>query len=156
MSGFDAAGLRPRFQASIAIAIALIGGCVLFAGVVFVLSSGAANETPDQDFSVFRLAAVIAGVMGLSASFFLKALMLRRPDTPPVQLPRLDELGARLQTATLVSCAAVEGAVMFGLIVAFLSRQPQDLFTPLVLGVIGFGAHFPRWGDWERWVKERQ
>ena len=54
----------------------------------------------------------------------------------------------------IVSFALVEGAVMFGLIVGFLSRNPKDLIVPAVIGMVGFGAHFPKWEEWQRWARE--
>lgn len=143
--------LQKQYRTAVIVAAALIQGCVIFGGIVYYLIvNGKAPAVEDIGF--LRGLAVIGGIGGLLASFQWKKFQLEPAagaERPVGIAPQ------RIMTTMLVSMALVEGAVMFGIVVALLSRNLSDLAVPFLIAAIGFSAHFPRYHDWERWSMNR-
>ncbi len=153
MNQIDPQQLRQAHRSAVIIAAALVNGCVLFGAMIFFLAQKSVAAA--GDYGLIRVLAIGMGGGALLGSFASKKIALQRRETGSSQKKDTVALAVRLTTSMLVALAMVEGAVLFGLTVAFLSRNPADLIVPAVIGVIGFAAHFPRYDHWENWAREQ-
>ena len=153
----DRAQITQVYQRAVIVAAAMIVGCVMiFAVAYYFIVHGSQPSQLSVDVSLFRFVVIAVSISALMAAAFLKRQVLR----PPVGLSanaqnnRVDP-ASRMLTATIVAFTMCEGAVLFGIVIAFATKNINDLLPPLVTGLIGFNAHFPRYADWERWHREQ-
>lgn len=151
----DKEQLRSQHKQMTTITLALLNGCVLLVGTLFWMAK-TSQTAASSDVSIFLPLAIILSVAALAGSFIIKNVLLQRPAADFTARPADGvSLGKRLTMTNLVSLAMVEGAVLFGTVLAFLSRDPAYFVVPLVTGLVGFILHFPRYQEWEAWA-ERQ
>lgn len=137
------------YRQTVLIALIIINGCVLFAGVIFFLISK--GPSSGSDVSLVRQITIILGLGCLWASFFVKERILRNNNDLTA-----DQAVAKLKNAAIIAMALCEGAVFFGIVIAFMSQDLSDLLFPLIVGVIGFSSHFPRSSQWESYLQKNK
>ena len=107
------------------------------------------------EIDLFRQVAWVLGVCSLTLSFVVKQRILSSGQIiSGDREQKLKQQVAKLTTCTIITFALCDGAVLFGFIVAFLSKNIQDMYFPLGLGVVGFGAHFPRQDEWKKYIEQ--
>jgi hypothetical protein len=119
---------------------------VLIYGVLGVIG---VQEPTDASFeSAFSNPVVIglhvAGLGAFFMAFVMSSLLLRRPSMSPPMAPiNRDIVPPRTRIALIVRWTLMEASAIFGLLAAFLARDPR-LFVPLgALAVIGILASYP-------------
>lgn len=144
---------RRRLQILVA---ALIAGVVTFAAVAIVVApvGNAANLMP------IRVAGFAMMGASIVAALFMRRAMLAG-STPagnpyathdPGDHEEDAELVRRYVTATIVGCALLEGAALFGAVIYLISADPMSLLIvglPLLTMAIAF---FPTDGRWRRFT----
>jgi len=152
----DSDKIRKVYQNAMTIAMALMGGCVMLGGIVYVLITQPLTEpTHTVNAGFLQQMAFLLSVTVLIGSFLVKKKILKKQTGSMVSVDKSIEISlAPLLTATIVTFALCEGAVLLGIVVSFLTREPNDLLLPLMTGIVGFTAHFPRYEQWERWIRE--
>lgn len=150
--------LRKSYQQAVLIAFGIISGSIFFGAVIyFLIANSPQNSQTSQWGILLRRIVLPINVLQLLASFYLKGKFLQKTESPvpTVALKGMTASISRLKTAMLVSMGICDGAVFFGIITAFFSGNPNDLLLPLIIGLIGVSAHFPRYSQWESWVNEQ-
>lgn len=111
------------------------------------------NFAPFEGFSrfpqweVLRYALVGLAVADAILIRILKArLLAARPAAAPP--------GVRLQTASIVTFALCEAVGLFGFVLFLIAGSALDFYFFLVLSLLLFGIHFPRWDQWEEWARQ--
>jgi len=67
-------------------------------------------------------------------------------DAPPIQ---------RLLVSSVVGYALSEVPAIFGLVLFLLGGDASDFYLFLLISLFFFSNHFPRFSQWEEWVKTR-
>jgi F0F1-type ATP synthase membrane subunit c/vacuolar-type H+-ATPase subunit K len=139
--------LKEKYQRTLPIAYSLIGGCFMFIVVSLFMGVHPDDIKAVNQVGMFRFMDWMFGFTGLAASFVIKNVFLKVSE-----FNNENAAIERLVTSFFVSFALCEGPVLFGLIVFYLSKNPIDLVLPVLIGAIGFTAHFPRYDQWENWL----
>ena len=149
----DSKILKSFHQRAVIMTVALLNGCVMFGLVTYYFTTQ--KQEAAQNVELLRMISWGVGALLIVASFALKPFVIHSLFPQGTRELESMLIGSRLLTATLIILAVVEGPVLLGLVVTFLSRNPQDLIFPAVMIVLGFGGHFPRYSDWENWARGR-
>jgi len=145
--------LRKQHKQAMIIAGAMIQGCVLTGAVFFFIVKESANPSAGND--LLRVLAGIFQAAALAGSFYARRIILqKKPGEPDPAVSLSVRVARKLNTAMLIPYSLVEGAVLLGLVAAFMDRSPQDFILPAVVGVIGFAAHFPKYHEWETFARQ--
>ena len=147
--------LKMVYQQSLIIALAMIIGCVLFGIMVTILSLKGTAIEPNSQTGSFRLIAGVLGLSALAASFMVKNIILSGSSNI-FQPGFMKDPFSRLKMSVIIPFALCEGPVIFGLVIAFILKNPWDLILPSLIGCIGFFSHFPKYQEWEEWMKSNK
>jgi F0F1-type ATP synthase membrane subunit c/vacuolar-type H+-ATPase subunit K len=60
---------------------------------------------------------------------------------------------SRLQISSIVTFCLCESVAVYGLLVFFLTKDSMDFYIFLLLSLIYFAFYFPRYSQWEEWIK---
>jgi hypothetical protein len=92
--------------------------------------------------------------MAIAEIFFIKLIIIK------IMIKKLHKKKQELQKIVLgllimYFCIYVicESIVIYGLILISLSHNSIDFYIFLILGLLSFGIYFPRYGQWEKWIK---
>ena len=78
-----------------------------------------------------------------------RTLLTRRPDEgEPTGL-------ARLSTCAMVTNSLAEVPALLGFILVALNGLYVDFYALAALSILGLLIYFPRYDDWEEWLKQR-
>lgn len=146
--------LKKAYQKIFFIALAMIYGCLMFMGmVVYLIQKPSSSAVPMPEN--IRYMAWAMGAFSLGISFVLKQKFLI-PETSVAADPqeKMTRRISKLISSTLIAFALTESAVLMGLIVLFLSKNINDIYVPLLFGLLGFGAHFPRPQVWQSYAEK--
>lgn len=143
------ADLARHFRATRIIAVAMIGSLLTYAVVAELIR---ARFAPFQGFSRFPgwetlrwVFLVLAAAEAVGIRFLRTALLTPRQDGRGP--------GERLQTASIVTFAMCESVGLFGFVLFVVSGSSADFYFFLVLSLLLFGIHFPRWDQWQEWAR---
>lgn len=150
--------LKKSYQQAVIIAVSMIFGLLVFAGMVYYLDINGKKVVSSVNINLLRQASMGIIVLSLLSSFYLKNAILSQNRSPDPAAPKKDAvaLQSQLMSVLIAPLGMCEGAVLFGIVVGYFSGNPQDLILPVVAGIIGFAVHFPHFDQWERWVQEWQ
>jgi hypothetical protein len=130
--------------------MAILGSLLIYAMVLYLAVGERSTEPLAAHFAnttvlVLHLAGFATFVMGMvMSSRLLRGSMNAeaRPGSPPLPTSEV-VVTARTRVALIIRWALMESAAIFGLLAAFLMREPL-LFLPLgALGAIGILASYP-------------
>ena len=129
---------------------AITGSLFVYAALVEVLSRTNAVEAGPASPEAVRWAFYAIAVSMVFASHVVKAFMLRGARAGGV-----DELLARLTTANVVTAAIAETPAILGFVLFFISRRYySDFYILALISLYLLVRHFPRYGQWERMIRE--
>lgn len=126
---------RKKIQSMKIIALALIAGVIVFAAIVYA-GMAAPNSTTENDELSYVLAGIV--VFSMVTSFFLGWNQVSK-------IKASESINKRMeiyQTALILRLAPLEGAALFGVVVAITNNNAEYLVATVVL-VVMMLAYFP-------------
>lgn len=143
------ADLAQHYRVTRAIGAAMIASLLIYAVVVEIIRARFApfeGFTRFPQWEVLRYAFVGLAVADAVLIRSLKARLLaaRSAGTAP---------GAALQTASVVTFALCEVVGLWGFVLFVVAGSLVDFYFFLVLSLLLFGLHFPRWDQWQEWAR---
>jgi len=151
--------LQKAYRLSVIIAIAMIVSLVCYAAIVEILkrnppASGPAAIPESVIYVFFIVAIVIFFIIPLlkkkilSLKFAPQTQMLKaEPFSPPVQ---------RLLTVSIIIEALCVSVAVDGLVIFILLRNTTYFYTFLLMSFCFLCLYFPRYSQWEAWMKKLQ
>ena len=152
--------LKKAYRATMLIGLWMIGSVFAFAIIVeFVKtighSIGATSPAPSAvilRYALFGVAAVIFFLIRAINNHFLAGdVRITRTGTPNRYSPDIQ----RLMTAAVITYAFCESIAVLALILYFLSGSPTDFYVFMLISLFFFSVYFPKYGQWEEWMKNR-
>ena len=61
----------------------------------------------------------------------------------------------KLLITSIVTYALCESIAIYGVVLFFVTKRPFDFYLFMGISLIYFAAFFPRYAQWEEWVRER-
>ena len=91
--------------------------------------------------------------LGLLQVFLIK--FIRETATKSITTVEAKFLINHLQKMSMVSATLCEVPVILGLVLFFLSGSVQDFYILLIVSFVLFVMYFPRFTNWEEWIKSK-
>ena len=86
----------------------------------------------------------------------LRNRMFRPPSAAaPGEKPNEKDLIQKLVSTSVIIFALAESIAVFGLVLFFLTNRASDFYIFLAISLITFTLFFPRYSQWEEWMKRR-
>ena len=92
--------------------------------------------------------------LGLIQIFLIK--FIRETATKSIATIDAKILVNHLQRMSMISAALCEVPVLLGLVLFLLSGNAQDFYILLVVSFVLFVMYFPRYTNWEEWIKSKR
>jgi len=143
--------LRKTYHIAFLINVAVIGTLILYALVIEILRRQLAPfEGIPEVSNVTLLRYILYGVAILNIFLIriMRGLLLRQQRSEGFNLLRLKLFRVSLVTAALCEIPAILGLVLFLLIGSI-----RDYYQLAGVSFILVFLHFPRYGNWEAWIK---
>lgn len=139
----------------------IIAGLILFSTLIYARlihmnfsgSIGTVIELKDLAFrrTIFWGLALAAA----AASFYLPKKILEIKETltaSRINAEVMTVLSKKLYQSTLISLAFAEASVLYGFILACMSKRFTDFYALALLGTALMIYHFPRYDKWKTWI----
>ena len=91
--------------------------------------------------------------LGLVQIFLIK--FIRETATKSIKTVEARILINHLQRMSMISAILCEVPVILGLVLFFLSGNVQDFYVLLILSFVSFVMYFPRFSNWDEWIKSK-
>ena len=91
--------------------------------------------------------------LGLLQIFLIK--FIRETATKSITTVEVPILIQHLQRMSMISAALCEVPVILGWVLFFLSGNVRDFYILLFISLILFVLYFPRFSNWEEWIKAK-
>jgi hypothetical protein len=145
--------LRKAHQMSVVLHIAFMATIVIYAVIVEILRGSL------QDFRGFTENVNLAWIryiffaLGLAQIFFIRFMR----DTLSKRMTSADVRGliAHLTRISIISSALCEVPAFLGLVLFFFGSSTREFYVLIFISVVLFILYFPRYSNWEEWVKTR-
>jgi len=169
--------LKSAYRISLVIGLAMLASVAVYAVIVELMKrQGGFTSQPPPEETVSLLRYIFLGVAGMDLILILvlKRLMLGRkisespPAAPPSKaaapFPGVYQMKGfnypapilALLTSSLISYALCEAPAILGLVLFFIGRKPSDFYLFLALSLVLFAVFFPRFSQWEDFIKQRE
>ena len=143
--------LKKAYQTSLMINIGVIGALIIYAVIVEILKSKLApfggfvnfGQIAILRYIFYGIAILQIFVIRILRGTFLRASASDDPKTFIIKLSR-----ASIATAVLCELPAVLGIVLF-----LMRGHSRDFYLMLGLSFFLVFLYFPRYGNWEEWIK---
>lgn len=148
--------LRRGYRRVAVIGLVMFLGIFLFAAAAeFVKRSFAPfsgfGSLPDPSIVRYILIAAAAADFFL-ISFFKKRFLGADPGRLQGDISRLVQ---RLTNHSIITFALSESIALYGLVLFLLTGNDTDLYLFLLAACFSFSYHFPRYRQWEEWVRNQ-
>ena len=152
--------LKRGYRLAVIIAVSMIASLLAYGAVVEILKR---EYAPFEGFSPFPEVEFLRyALFGIAiAEFFLIRFIRNLILSQRVPVKTASSQGnisspaiQRLYTETVITCALCESVAIYGLVLFLIAGSSADFYTFLVLSLIYFAVYFPRYDQWERWIKE--
>ncbi len=139
--------LKSSYRVATLIGVAMIVTILIYIVLVEVLKRGLFPEgsPPLQEMGILRYAFFALAVVQILLIRYVREIILSRGNG--IQ---------RLLVATIVTFALCESIAILGLILFLLGRDSFDFYCLAGLAMILFILYFPKYSQWEDWIRAKQ
>ncbi|UCE42578.1 MAG: hypothetical protein JSV17_06390 [Candidatus Aminicenantes bacterium] len=102
------------------------------------------------DFPWLRYAFFTLGLIQIFLIKFIRETATKSLTTVDVRI-----LTNHLQRMSMLSAALCEVPVILGWVLFFLSGNSNDFYVLLIMSFVLFVMYFPRYANWEDWIKSK-
>jgi len=144
-------GLKKTYNVAFIVNVAIIGTLILYALVIEILRRQLApfqGLTEISNVTLLRYILYGIAILNIFLIRVMRGLLLRKPSSEEFNLLRFKLLQASLVTAALCEIPAILGLILFLLIGSI-----RDYYQLAGVSFILVFLHFPRYGNWEAWIK---
>lgn len=149
--------LKRGYRLATIIGIAIIASVFIYAAVVELIKI---NFAPFEGFSPFPEVEILRYILlGISiAEFFLIRFIRNQIISARTEIPSYLKIQSsipiqRLITMSVVTYALCESVAIFGFVLFLIAGDSLDFYTFMLISLIYFAVYFPRYRQWEEWVK---
>lgn len=150
--------LKKAYRISVIIGIAIIASVFIYAVVVELIKS---EYEPFKGFSPFQEIEILRYILlGISIAEFFFIRYIRNFVLSGKTMMATSKQGQfsapiqRLITTSIVSYALCESVAIYGLVLFLIGGDSLDFYAFMVLSLVYFAVYFPRYSQWEEWMRE--
>jgi F0F1-type ATP synthase membrane subunit c/vacuolar-type H+-ATPase subunit K len=153
------AELKRGYRQATIIGMAMVFGVLVYALIVEIMRI---NPGFSREPLLFKEADSIKYVLlGLALIEFFLIRMIRNRflsresgQTTKLQTGSFSTRVTKLLITSIVTHALCESIAIYGLVLFFVTRRPFDFYLFMGISLIYFAAYFPRYAQWEEWIRE--
>ncbi len=148
--------LKNAYRRTAIIGIAMIATLATYILIVVLIQATRESFEGPADASLLRN---IFLFISLAMIFLIQIFRSRMFLIPSVaageEKPSEKDLIQKLVSASVVKFALAESIAIFGLVLFFLTNSATDFYMFLAISLVSFTLFFPRYSQWEEWMKRR-
>jgi hypothetical protein len=168
LSGGWMDNLRTAYHVSVIIGLAVMASLVVYLIVVALIEDGTIALREQAALPVITLERIRFALLGIAVIVVLLVRPIARRvlntggDRGAVRdaRSRPEEAVASdtgtLATAAVITYALCEVPAIFGLVLFVLGRDVSDFYLFLIISLLSFSIHFPKFSQWEEWSRQRR
>lgn len=144
--------LKKAHQMALTLNAAIIGSLIIYAIVFEIIRRKFAPFTGFggiSDMTLIRYLFYGIVVVNIFVIRFLRNMIVRKSSTDDIQ-----SLIRKLLRSAVITAALCEVPALLGLLIFLLAGSIRDFYQLAGLSFILVFLHFPRYGNWEAWVKD--
>lgn len=146
--------LKKAYQTSLIINIGVIFGLAIYAGIIEFLKS---RDDPFEGFVDFQQIATLRYIFyGLAVLQIFVIRVLRGTVLRASASDDSKSLIIKLSRASIATAILCELPAVFGIVLFLMGGQSRDFYLMLGLSCILVFLYFPRYRNWEEWIKTRK
>jgi F0F1-type ATP synthase membrane subunit c/vacuolar-type H+-ATPase subunit K len=155
--------LQTAYRRTAVIGAAMMSTLVMYAVVGLAIAS---TQDPFEGFVSLEDDGLLRNLfLGLSlfqvvAVQIIRGRALRVPDPssrfPNAKTSTSPQLVSRLVSTSIVTFALAESIAVYGLVLFLLNGKSTDFFVFLGLSLLAFIMFFPKYHQWEQWMRRQQ
>jgi len=153
--------LRNRYRITALIGAAMIAGVFVYLGVAEFIKNSypiPAWANPSPQWKILRIALFAVALSEIVGMALIKRLLLYAGISAPqsnASSPSLAALAQKLATTSIILFAFSESIAIYGLVDFFITGISRDLYIFIALSILAFAFYFPRYSQWEKYVREK-
>ena len=143
--------LKKAHQIAFTLNVAIVGTLIIYAIVIEIIRRKFAPFTGFggmSDISVIRYLFYGIVVINIFVIRFLRNMILRKLSADDTQ-----SIIRKLFRSAVITAALCEVPALLGLLLFLLAGSIRDFYQLAGLSFILVFLHFPRYGNWEAWIK---
>lgn len=143
--------LKKIYNVAFIVNVAIVGTLILYAVVIEILRRQLApfqGLTEVSNVTLLRYALYGIAILNIFFIRVARGLLLRKPSSEEFNFLRFKLLQASLVTAALCEIPAILGLILF-----LLTGSVRDYYQLAGVSFILVFLHFPRYGNWDAWIK---
>lgn len=153
-------GLKKVYRITLIIGIAMLSSLLIYAGIVGFMMY---NYRPFKGFSPFSNIDILRYILfGIALSEFFFITVLRKvilsgkllSESSEGQKPLYSPDAQKLMRSSIITLALCESVAIYGLILFIMNGSVLDFLGLFVLSLIYFSVFFPRYSQWQDWIKK--
>lgn len=140
---------RKRFNLSRLIYVFVVASVFVYAFVVEMMRGNpdfAGRPGPAPGIDTLRYV-----LFAFSAAMFFIIRFMRKYLASKIAKDAGDA-AAKLTSIDIVTAALCESVAIYGLVLFFVGRRPDDFYALMALSLLYFAIHFPKYSQWEEWA----
>lgn len=148
-----AQNLKKAYRTSFVLYVAFMLSLVVYFVVFKVLEASITDfqgMMEKIDFPWLRYAFYALGLVQIFLIKFIRETATRTITTVDVQT-----LINHLQRISMISAVLCEVPAILGWVLFFLSGSSRDFYILLLMSLVIFVLYFPRYANWEEWIKSK-
>jgi hypothetical protein len=159
MNPLNEESLRKGYRLAVYICCAMIASVFIYAGVAEFL---AVKHAPFHGFSPLppavydRLRLILLGVALLDFAlipFIRNRALTAARRTGTASVSPLPEPVQKMVAASMISFALCESIAIYGLVLFLVNGGRKEFYLFLLIALVAFAIHFPRFERWQEWVQ---
>ena len=138
---------------SVILYVAVVASLAIYVLVIHIFKAGVKDFGGMLENVEFSLLRYVFFAVGLAQIFLIR--FVRETLTKSVNSIDLDVLMNHLQKMAIVTAALCEVPAILGLVLFFLSGNTRDFYVLCAISCGLFALFFPRYTNWEAWIKSK-
>ncbi len=151
--------LRKGHRTAVYICCAMIVSVFAYAGMAEYLAAQNApfhgySPVPDDVYNKLRLILLALALVDFALIPFLRNRVLSAGNRTSTSSVSSCPTGVqRLLSASMVSFALCQSIAIYGLILFLLNGGLREFYLFILIALVSFVLHFPRYGRWQEWAR---
>ena len=144
------AALAQHYRVTRTVGAAMVASLLVYALIVHLIRTQFAPFTGFARFPEWEILRYVFVGMAVADAVLIRVLRSRALAAGAAVGPP----GAQLQVTSIVTFALCEAVGILGFVLFLIAGSAVDFYFFLVLSLLLFGIHFPRYEQWEAWARQ--
>ena len=147
--------LKNAYRRTAIIGFALIATLATYILIVVLIQATRESFDGLADTALLRNIFLFVALAMIFLIQILRGRMFRTPSVAADERPNEKALIQKLVSTSVIIFALAESIAIFGLVSFFLTNRATDFYMFLAISLVSFTLFFPRYSQWEEWMKRR-